>query len=591
MSRVSIRAQIGLISGLMLVGLRAMAALTPEFAASLSTAERAWAERNPEVLVSMDPDSLPTSKVRADGEVVGLDVDLLRAMERRTGLVFRIVVSTSWAEAEQRVKSGEVDLLTCVGDIPERREWMTFTRPYFSTPVVIVSRDDESFHLGFSDLKRLRVVMPDGYTVTRRLASDMPDLKFAVLPSGEACELAVSAGSYDATLVYMGNASYEIGSLGLSNLKIAGTTPYTFNGCIGVRRDKPLLAAIVGKALDAVPPDEFSEISGRWIAPELRVSETGSRLWLPLLWGVVALAASVAGLMFLIRRIMVAMVRSGAQLAEREARLREANSRLESANDRLSEFNSKLEEQVLVRTEALERLSHELEVFTYTVSHDLRAPLRTVDSFAAIFAEEHTEELPPEDRVLIEDIRSRVKSMRDLIDGILKLSRVGREPLNPELVDLASIAREEAAALVASSPGRVCEWVIRREVLVHADAAMMRLVLANLFSNAWKHTAAQSRARSEFGETVAADGSRLFFVKDNGDGFESGRAELLFRPFAHGQNASGAGGRGMGLAMCQRVIRRHGGIIEAEGRSAEGATFVFTLGDVETGTSSVFNYK
>jgi signal transduction histidine kinase len=225
----------------------------------------------------------------------------------------------------------------------------------------------------------------------------------------------------------------------------------------------------------------------------------------------------------------------------------------------------------------LEDANRELEAFSYSVSHDLRAPLRSIEGFSQILLEDYADKLDEEGEDYLGRIRAASRRMALLIDDLLDLSRVSRRPLRRGLVDLSAQTREIAAELGASQPEREVEFVIADGLTANGDARLLRLALENLLGNAWKFTSKEGRARIEFGSTTLEGGERVYFVRDNGVGFDEAYAGKLFGAFQRLHGAEEFEGTGIGLVTVQRIVRRHGGRVWAKGKVGEGATFFFTL--------------
>jgi hypothetical protein len=239
-------------------------------------------------------------------------------------------------------------------------------------------------------------------------------------------------------------------------------------------------------------------------------------------------------------------------------------------------LNETLEEQVRSRTAELEAANAELEAFSYSVSHDLRAPLRAIAGFSEILHTEHAATLPPDALALLERTETAAKRMGQLIENLLGLARVSRQHMHKAQVDLSALAAEIAAELAEASPARKVEVRIAPGLSARADPELIRVALQNLLANAWKYTAKSAQARVEFGAEVSGD-ERVFYVRDNGTGFDMQYAEQLFRPFQRLHSDQEYEGTGIGLATVDRIIRRHGGRVWAEAAPDRGATFRFTL--------------
>ena len=226
--------------------------------------------------------------------------------------------------------------------------------------------------------------------------------------------------------------------------------------------------------------------------------------------------------------------------------------------------------------EAAEGASRELEAFSYSVAHDLRAPLRGMNGFAQILLDQYKDKFDAEGQDWLNEILLNANRMGALIDALLSLSRVTRSVLRRELVDLSVLARETVAALAAQEPERVVECAIQEGLHARADATLARALIENLLGNAWKFTRRAAQPRIAVGVTEQ-NGEPVFFVRDNGAGFDVAYAQKLFAPFQRLHSSQEFPGTGIGLATVQRIVRRHGGRIWAEGIVDAGATFSFTL--------------
>jgi PAS domain S-box-containing protein len=224
----------------------------------------------------------------------------------------------------------------------------------------------------------------------------------------------------------------------------------------------------------------------------------------------------------------------------------------------------------------LEAANKELEAFSYSVSHDLRAPLRSIDGYSQALAEDYADKLDAQGENYIARVRAATQRMGLLIDDLLNLSRVTRAELHRKCVDMSAIAQSVVAELQKAEPQRKVEFALEQEMEALGDPQLLRIVLDNLLGNAWKYTSKHPRARIEFGKTMC-NGSLAYFVRDDGAGFNPLYSERLFGAFQRLHGATEFPGNGVGLATVQRIIRRHGGRVWAEGAVGKGATFYFTL--------------
>ncbi len=246
--------------------------------------------------------------------------------------------------------------------------------------------------------------------------------------------------------------------------------------------------------------------------------------------------------------------------------------RVEERTHELQERNESL------RRNAAELLAAntELDAFAYSVSHDLRAPLRSIDGFSQILLEDYAEKLDEAGRESLQRVRAASQRMGTLIDDLLKLARVTRAEIRTEDVDLSGMAREIVADLQRTTPERQVEFDIAPGLTARGDTRLLRVALDNLLRNSWKYTAKQPAPRVEF-RSADANGGRTFMVRDNGAGFDMKYADKLFGVFQRLHSAADFEGTGIGLATVRRIINRHGGRIWAEGAVDQGATFYFTL--------------
>jgi DNA-binding response OmpR family regulator len=227
--------------------------------------------------------------------------------------------------------------------------------------------------------------------------------------------------------------------------------------------------------------------------------------------------------------------------------------------------------------EELERQNRELDAFSYSVAHDLRAPLRSISGFSAALVEDYAPQLDDRAKDYLQRVQTSARRMGELIDDLLQLAKVGRAELRKQPVDLAGMARSTVKQLRDRDPSRGVELVVAEKIVVEADRGLLQVLLDNLLSNAWKFTSKRADARIEVG-IANVDGVPAYFVRDNGAGFEPSHAARLFRPFQRLHSSTDFEGTGIGLATVQRVVTRHGGRVWAEGAIGSGATFFFTLG-------------
>ncbi|MCX6249869.1 MAG: PocR ligand-binding domain-containing protein [Bacteroidetes bacterium] len=248
------------------------------------------------------------------------------------------------------------------------------------------------------------------------------------------------------------------------------------------------------------------------------------------------------------------------------------------AAEKIKKLNIELEERVKIRTKELERVVKELESFSYSVSHDLRAPLRGIDGWSRILEENYSQVLDEQANIYLQRIHSETNKMAELINDLLKLSRISSSEIKFDDIDLTSLANSIVSLMQDIYKGRKMEFLIDPGLTAKGDKGLLETALTNLFDNACKFTGRNKQTRIEF-STIKENDRHIFFIRDNGTGFEMKYAKKLFGAFQRMHNSSEFPGTGIGLATVQRIIHRHNGRIWADAKPNEGATFFFTLSE------------
>jgi PAS domain S-box-containing protein len=241
-------------------------------------------------------------------------------------------------------------------------------------------------------------------------------------------------------------------------------------------------------------------------------------------------------------------------------------------------LNEELERRVEERTSELRAVNKELEAFSYSVSHDLRAPLRHINGFSGALLEDYGDKLDQEGKTYLQEVRAASQEMAQLIDDVLELARITRSEMRREVVNLSQLAQLVVTEFQKRDAGRTVKVEIQEGLIGHGDKRLLRIVLSNLLGNAWKFTSKQEHSEIAFGKQQL-DGETVYFVRDNGAGFDMAFADKLFGAFQRLHTGKEFEGTGIGLATVQRIINRHGGRVWAEGAVGQGAKFFFTLPD------------
>jgi len=257
-------------------------------------------------------------------------------------------------------------------------------------------------------------------------------------------------------------------------------------------------------------------------------------------------------------------------------KLEEKVRALSEMNESILRLNAELEQRVADRTAQLEAATRELEMFSYSVSHDLRAPLRHIDGFSQALLDDFAPKLNATGKEYLDRIRRSTLRIMEMVDALLELSRYGRSKPNKESVDLSALAMEVGQELARSQPDRQVKLQVAEGLTVRGDGRLLKVVLQHLIGNAWKFTAGKETPLIEFFSTEW-DGRPAFAVRDNGAGFDTSYADKLFAPFQRLHSQQEFPGLGIGLAIIKRIVSLHGGKVRAEAEVGKGATFTFTL--------------
>jgi light-regulated signal transduction histidine kinase (bacteriophytochrome) len=477
------------------------------------------------------------------------------------------------SETLQKAGTGELDLVVGIARTAERERLLglRFTEVFCNLPTAIVTRKSEPFLTPMRVLETKRVAMPRDYATTEKLQKLHPNAHILLTSDEEEAMLDVAGNRADATALNIASASYLAHLRGLSNLKISGFSEVDFFLSVAVRKDAAELYSIVRKGLATIGPNEKEDIYANYINPETSAT-INWEVWRPrVVYSVIAALAVLAGLL-LWNRVLAGEI---ARRKAAEVCLRQARDRLE---ERAGELAQRAREMETLNSK-LTLANEDLEAFSYSVSHDLKAPLRHVRSFADVLEMEADGKLDAASLHCVKSIQQESRRMSELIEALLALAQVGRAQFQLSAVDLNELAREIINELDLEAEGRQVRWEIQPLPKVDCDRGLMKQVFANLLGNAAKFTRGRKPAVIQIGTVPEKpeDHEVVVFVKDNGAGFDRDRANTLFEPFHRLHSYSEFEGSGIGLANVKRIILKHGGRVWAEGEVNSGATFYFSL--------------
>lgn len=597
--RLSVLSASALILVLVVILAATGGSLADSGAVSLTPEEREWLNAHPVIKLAPDPDFKPIEYFDENGVYRGAAADHIHALEKKLGIRITIVHLQSWDEVVDAFKRHEVDLLGAVAATPDRERYMLFSDPLVVVPGGIFSAREFGKPLAIKDLPGLKVAVVSNYMAHDYLRNAYPQISLDVVPDVSTGLAKASLGMVDVYVENMANATFYLQEAGITNLRLVGKTDFSYRWGIGVRKDWPMMRQILNKGLAALSEEEKAALIGRWI-------HVKAPPWRPSKAFVAGMVASVAGVLLvaavsinltLKRKVSARTAELQGELAERrrleqeltrlneqlEERVRERTAELERqvadrrrAEEALQQLTVGLEQRVKARTAELEASNRELESFTFAISHDLRAPVRHINGYVEIL----TEELAVKECHCAGDYLVRImiscRRMQEMIDSLLALSRISRKELQCEQVDLSAIARQIMTDLREAEPHRRVEATIADGIAATGDPALLRSVIENLLHNAWKYTGRRDVAHIEFGADTGG-GETVYYVRDDGAGFDAAYAGKLFTPFQRLHTDAEFTGTGVGLATVQRIIRRHGGRVWAFSEPGRGACFFFTL--------------
>lgn len=509
----------------------------------LTPQEKQWLEENPVIRVGSNPRWAPLEFTDHTGQFKGIACDYLERFGKALGVTFQHVSVPSWRQAQAKLRDGEVDMLTSLNKASARQVDVEFTPPYQALQTAIFTHETTPYVGQVAELKGMKVGVVGGYGLDLFLQSRVPGLQVDTVYDVPTALKQLESGELDAVAGSLLVTSHYIQRGGHARIKVAGELDFIYQPAFAVRKDTKILSQILSKALAGIDDQEKTAIARKWMAVTYEQSIDYTKLY--------KYAAGTLALMLL---FVYWNRRMAAEIRRRRA----------------------VEESLRRSEEALVGANKELEAFSYSVSHDLRAPLRHVSGFVQLLQTNTRGKLDETGARYLDVISGAAKRMGDLIDDLLSFSRTGRAQMHLETVPLGPLVDECRRELEPETKGRTLEWVIGELPEVRADRPLLRQVLANLLGNAVKYTGKRDAARIEV-SAQQEDAEIVVCVRDNGAGFDMKYVDKLFGVFQRLHGDAEFEGTGIGLANVRRIILRHGGRTWAKGVVDQGASFYFTL--------------
>ncbi len=532
---------------------------TPVSSLKLLPEQEEWLRKHPQIRVGLDPAWPPFSFFSQQGEMTGMDPDMLHLLQQRLGVTFVPVSGKSWTEVYAKAKNGQLDMLAGVAETPERLAVLNFTEIYIEFPVGLITREDAPFMIGLPYLQGHVVAAPRDYAPTLFLQHEYPRQNLIFTDNVTDALRLVSKGNAFATLDNLASANYIIKDRGFSNLKVAGITDYQFGLRYGVRKDWPELIPILHQALESISDREREAIKDKWInlnVDEVLAGRSRERILIICL-GIVAVPVL---LVLVWNRTLAREVRLRQQA---EIELREARQRADDASRMKSAFLANL-------------------------SHEMRNPLQALLGFTELL------KMETPDRKLkkyVDAIDVGGRTLLGIINDVLDLAKVeaGRLEIHLAPVDFRDVFRETLALFVQRAAQKeidlTCEIDPALPSLIMFDELRLRQILYNCISNSIKFTQHGSiclRASFAPGLSAPAENVLTFEVSDTGDGIPAEEHARIFEPFAQREGQSShLGGTGLGLSILKQLTELMGGHIKLESAPGKGTTFRFIFPRVE----------
>lgn len=505
-----------------------------------------------------------------DGKPVGIVVDLAYALAEKAGLSIN-VEAVDWSTAQSEVMHGKADALLQINPNPERERIYDFSDPVLDSRFQIFRKATRTDIQSLESLRGMKVGVESGGFPAQQLGGER-EFQLVLVPTWKAAFILLNAGQVDAVIVDRWVGEYELAINRFEGITVVDPPVAENYSRIAVGKGNKELVERINFGLMQLKQDgTYQRILDKW-RPLGVIYFTKQFVNNLAFYAIVTCGAIIVGVSILI----VNTTARKKLLATLEQRIKERTLELEDHKANLEDTVNARTHELARSNERLLAANDELESFSYSVSHDLRTPLRAIDGFSRLLLDEQASGLSQEGLRLLNVIRTNTSKMSQLIDDILAFSRMGRVELKRTDVDMEEIAQTAYGDLVSSIAYGPIEFRLGPLPRVPADAAMMKQVFANILGNAIKYSAPNPRALIEV-EGHIRGGEAVYVIKDNGVGFDMKYAGKLFGVFQRLHGPSEFSGTGIGLSIVKRIITRHGGRVWAEGKVGQGATFGFAL--------------
>lgn len=507
----------------------------------------------------------PLYQTDAENNPTGYAIDVLKQVADRAGFDVTYLIVDNWAEAADAVKTGRGDLVPAYGVTSETGEDFVYSTVVETIPVSVFVRHGTTAIQGANTLAGQKTAVLHGGSAERELTA-RAGIDLVSAYNAETAVMQLLSGEVDAFVFpYPVMMQLLRRSRITDKIKAAGAPLYELSRSFLLRPEDTRLLGRINAALEDYSGSEQQLADyARWYGED------------PPFWTAERVFQGMAGLM--LGGLALFLVLHYVVMGRTNRRLRETVHELNMAHDEIAVWNQELEKRVQDRTRQLSVANEELASFSYSVSHDLRAPLRGIDGWSQALLEDYGNSLDEEAKTYLDRVRSETQRMGYLIDDLLNLSRTTRMEMQTSTVSLSELAWRVVERLREAEPDRDVQVEIQTQMSVVSDARLLEVVLTNLIGNAWKFTAGRSPGKIELGWSDQREQENLvYYLKDNGVGFDMNYAQHLFGVFQRMHKPSEFPGTGVGLAMVKRILHRLNGRIWAEAAPDQGAVFYFTV--------------